>query len=82
VVSGPDGADLALLDAARPLRAVVESYDRVVIGSGDGIFTALAADLRRAGLVVVVVSRPVALAIDLRDSASLVRRLPAVTLVA
>lgn len=82
LASGLDGADLALLEAARPLRAVVDSYDRVVIGSGDGIFAALAADLRRAGLVVVVVSRPVALAIDLRDRASLVRRLPSATLVA
>lgn len=73
---GLDGADLALLDAC-PLGAVAAAYDRVVIGSGDGIFAARAAELRRAGVVVVVVSLGESLAIDLRDNAGLVRRLPA-----
>ncbi len=36
LASGLDGAGQALLDAARPLRAVVESYDRVVIRRATG----------------------------------------------
>lgn len=72
--SGIDGADLALLEACSPA-AVAAAYDRVVIGSGDGIFAARAVELRRAGVVVVVVSLPASLAIDLRDSAALVRPL-------
>lgn len=73
--TGIDGADLALLDASQP-KAVAAAYDRVVFGSGDGIFAARAAALRRAGVVVAVVSLKESLAIDLRDSAALVRRLP------
>lgn len=72
--SGTDGADLALLEACSPA-SVAAAYDRVVIGSGDGIFAARAVELRRAGVVVVVVSLPASLAIDLRDSAALVRPL-------
>lgn len=74
--AGSDGADLALLDASLPA-AVAAAYDRVVIGSGDGIFAARAAELRCAGLMVAVVSLGQSLAIDLRDNAGLVRRLPA-----
>ena len=74
--SGIDGADLALLGASEPV-AVAAAYDRVVIGSGDGIFAARASELRRAGVVVAVVSLRDSLAIDLRNSAALVRRLPA-----
>lgn len=72
---GPDGADLALLRASEPA-AVAAAYSRVVIASGDGIFAPRAAELRRAGLVVVVVSLRDSLSIDLRDNAALVRRLP------
>ncbi|MFP5377101.1 MAG: NYN domain-containing protein [Acidimicrobiia bacterium] len=74
--AGVDGADLALLDASPPA-AVAAAYDRVVIGSGDGIFATRAAELRRAGVVVAVVSLATSLAVDLRVSAGLVRRLPA-----
>lgn len=72
--TGIDGADLVLLDASLPA-AVAAAYDRVVFGSGDGIFAARAAELRRAGVVVAVVSRSESLAIDLRDNAAVVRRL-------
>lgn len=53
--SGPDGADLALLDSWNefdPLR-----FDRLVIGSGDGIFADLAVSARQVGLTVSVVTR-------------------------
>lgn len=74
--AGVDGADLALLDASLPALAAA-AYDREAIGSGDGIFAARAGELRRAGLVVTVVSLGESLAIDLRDNASLVCQLPA-----
>jgi hypothetical protein len=71
---GPNGADLALLQAAEP-HFTASHYDRVVIGSGDGIFTGLAHKLRTAGLVVVVVSRVESLSRDLARVAHLVRKL-------
>lgn len=74
--AGVDGADRALLEACVPA-AVAVAYDRVVFGSGDGIFAARAPELHRAGLVVAVVSLVGSLAIDLRDKAALVRRFPA-----
>lgn len=74
--SGLDGADRALLDASEPA-AVAAAYDRVVIASGDGIFARRAGELRRAGVVVAVVSLRGSLSIDLRDRAALVRPLPA-----
>jgi hypothetical protein len=74
VGNGPDGADLALLDAAVP-DYVASRYDRVVIGSGDGIFADRAHELRSAGLVVAVVSRRESLSARLADVAQLVREL-------
>lgn len=56
VQSGPDGADLALLDVIEHER-VGERFGRVVIGSGDGIFALPAAQLQAAGCAVTVVSR-------------------------
>ncbi len=53
--SGPDGADLALLEAADELP--FECFDRLVIGSGDGIFLRLARQARANGLIVDVVAR-------------------------
>jgi len=62
---GHDGADKALLrDAA--VADLARRYDRVVIGSGDGIFADHVVQLRAAGLPVVVVSRPRSLSFALR----------------
>lgn len=72
---GPDGADRALLAEADP-DWVSRHYDRVVIGSGDHIFAALAWQLRAAGLAVVVVARRSHLAAELRRAAALTRYLP------
>lgn len=55
VRSGPDGADLALLEAAE-CEGLAQRFDRVVIGSGDGLFAALAAELQAAGCAVTVVT--------------------------
>ncbi len=52
---GKDGAERAML--AEVTLATASRYDRVVIGSGDGIFADLAASLQSVGIVVRVVSR-------------------------
>jgi NYN domain len=65
VRSGPDGADLALLDLLS-VEQVHTRYDRVVIGSGDGIFALPAAKLQAAGCAVTVVTRGESLARELR----------------
>lgn len=52
---GKDGAERALLSEAT--LAIASRYDRVVMGSGDGIFTDLAASLQSADIAVRVVSR-------------------------
>lgn len=52
---GPDGADLLLL-ALAPASLVIERYDRLVIGSGDGIFGDRACAVRDAGIEVAVVA--------------------------
>jgi hypothetical protein len=50
---GPDAADHALLEAV-DVTWVAQRFSRVVIGSGDGIFTGLAECLHHAGLDVHV----------------------------
>jgi hypothetical protein len=57
VRSGPDGADLALIEIIKTENVAVR-FDRIVIGSGDGIFASPAAHLQAAGVAVTVVSRP------------------------
>jgi hypothetical protein len=56
VRSGPDGADLALLDVLRT-EDVPGRFTHVAIGSGDGVFADEAARLAAAGVWVTVVSR-------------------------
>ena len=54
--SGPDGADLELLDVLE-YEEVAARFARVIIGSGDGAFARAAASLAAAGVRVIVVSR-------------------------
>lgn len=54
---GRDGADRALLGAVEH-ELVAERYDRLVIVSGDHLFTGLAVAARSAGCRVQVVSHP------------------------
>ncbi len=54
--SGPDGADLALLDVLRH-ENVATRFTHVAIGSGDHIFAEEAARLAAQGVWVTVVSR-------------------------
>jgi hypothetical protein len=56
-VHGRDGADTMLLSLA-PAELVVKRYGRLVIGSGDGIFTNRASAVQEGGVVVDVVARP------------------------
>lgn len=55
VRSGPDGADLALLDELTDER-LVGRYERVVIGSGDGVFAESTARLHHLVEAVTVVA--------------------------
>ena len=56
VRSGPDGADLELLDVLY-YENVAGRFTHIVIGSGDGAFATAAAGLAAAGARVTVVSR-------------------------
>jgi hypothetical protein len=56
VQSGPDGADLALLDVLRH-ENVAKRFTHVAIGSGDHLFAEEAARLADQGIWVTVVSR-------------------------
>lgn len=72
--SGPDGADLALLDEAKP-DWVEDHYDRVVVASGDGIFAGLANELRARRIPVIVAIGDSGLSGDLARAACRVHRL-------
>jgi hypothetical protein len=68
VRSGPDGADLELLDVMLRER-VAERFTHVAIGSGDGVFASVAAILTAAGVRVTAVSRPESLSRQLELAA-------------
>lgn len=55
VRSGPDGADLALLDVLS--ENIAARFESLVLASGDGIFTNTVADLAAAGVHVTVIGR-------------------------
>ena len=74
VGSGPDGADLALLDVLD--ENVDKRFNEVIVVSGDGIFTDHVTALAAAGVRVTVVSHPTRLAKRLRMAAHAVRFLP------
>ena len=54
---GPNGADIALIERVKDVQFVAPLYDRIVIGSGDGVFVHVARAYRRQGRVVEVASR-------------------------
>lgn len=73
IQSGPDGADLALLNVLAAER-VAERFGRVVVASGDGIFADAAARLQGNGCnVTVIARRPSALSRRLRIAVREVR---------
>ena len=67
--AGENGADLALLDELYP-GDVARRFARVVLATGDHIFSTAAWQLRHAGVVVAVAVGRGALAHDLRRAAS------------
>jgi predicted nucleotidyltransferase len=69
VRAGEDGADLALL-AELHTGDISRRFARVVIASGDHIFSAAAWTLRSAGVVIAVAVGRGALSSDLRRAAS------------
>jgi hypothetical protein len=71
--SGPDGADRALLQRVSDVEWVASHFDRVVLGSGDGIFADLLASLRRLGVAVGVVGPAGSISWKLRRYAHFVR---------
>jgi hypothetical protein len=73
--SGPNGADLALLDVLENER-VAERFERMTICSGDGIFAASAAWLAEADVDVTIISLPGHLAARLQLAARYVALLP------
>jgi len=76
VGNGPDGADLALLRQLEDPHWIAGRYDRVVVGSGDGIFSEAVSKLAQLGIAAGVVSRPRALAYLLAKAANFVIYLP------
>lgn len=74
---GPDGADLALIDAVvLDLDRMAEQFDRLVIGSGDHIFATVAHRARAAGLVVEAAARELTMSADLYLAVDRFRSLP------
>jgi uncharacterized LabA/DUF88 family protein len=75
--SGRDGADLAIIAAFDEFD--LERFDRVVIGSGDGIFAELADRCHNLGLAVTVVAGPTALSQRLAAATEVVAHLDVAT---
>ncbi len=69
---GVDGADLALLSQVIDRHWIASRYDRVVIGSGDGIFAPVIADFRALGIATGVVTQQCRLSRHLRRIASFI----------
>lgn len=69
---GIDGADQALLSELRDVAWVATHYDRVVLGSGDGIFADALAAVRACGIAVGVVALSDQISWRLRRSADFV----------
>lgn len=72
--TGPDGADERLVSYVG-VDMVIHRYHRLVIGSGDHIFADFAREVRNAGGLVWVVSRPESLSSSLARVAQVVRPL-------
>lgn len=75
VQSGPDGADLQLLEVMAT-EGLGARYDEVVLTSGDAIFVDAVRSLQATGTRVTLVSRPEALSTRLKFSADYVHLLP------
>lgn len=72
---GVNGADRALLAAVADPFWVARHFDRVVLGSGDGIFKPVLASLRRLGVATGIVAPDNSISFALRRQADFVRPL-------
>lgn len=70
VARGRDGADLALINELRDATWIASHFDRVVIGSGDGIFAPAIDAIRNHGIAVGILARERRIARSLRGSAN------------
>lgn len=77
MAGGPDGADLALLEEVQNVEWVASRYDRVVIGSGDGIFAPVADAIRTCGIAVGVVAQEGRMSMHLARCSHFRRFIPA-----
>ena len=73
---GRDGADKVLISQVSDVDRVARRIDRLVIGSGDGIFESIAREYTVAGIPVEVLSRQDALSDLLRAEVTSVTVLP------
>jgi len=76
---GLDGADKALLERASDIEWISTHFDRVILGSGDGIFASTLAAIQDRGVATGVVARPFTCSFKLRRHASFLVSLPTVT---
>ena len=75
---GPDGADNALLSTVNNARDIASRFDRVIIGSGDGIFTDAVYALRSLGIAVGIVGRDRTVSHALANAADFVVFIPSI----
>ena len=67
---GPDGADKQLIRAASNHKKIIQNYGKLIIGSGDGIFTDLTKQYTSYGMEVIVIARKGSFSGRLRSAAS------------
>jgi hypothetical protein len=72
VGGGRDGADNALINELRDASWIASHFDRVIIGSGDGIFASTIPAIRDHGIAVGVLARERGVSRGLRRSADFV----------
>lgn len=72
---GDNGADLALLGELEDVARIADRFDRVVIGSGDGIFAEAIQRLNHAGVATAVVANHRQTATSVRVNAGTFRPL-------
>lgn len=73
---GHDGADLALIEAAKGFMPRVGTFDEVLLFSGDGIFSELVGEMSASGIPVTVISAAKSLSRRLAKTASSIRLIP------
>jgi hypothetical protein len=73
---GQHGADRALLECLRDAEDIASRFDRVIFGSGDGIFSKAVRDIRANGVAVGVIGRQNGISRELRGIADFVRFIP------